>query len=229
MNRANIQEFITKNVSTLTGVGSKTKKLLKKKNIEKISDLLWSFPQGYTDRSNIQSLDKLEIGKITTIKVKVLKYNFPRIRNLPSKVICEDATGKIDIVFFNSREGYIRKFKEKPSPQEAFSNVINAGLYIIEPEVLALVPLGEKFDFSKQLFPMVLEKNWPMYAKTIDGVWFDVGNPLELLNAQSTLVKRMNELPFAIPEGSILPDDVKIDIPDLDTSLPLLTCCWHPQ
>ena len=109
MNRANIQEFITKNVSTLTGVGSKTKKLLKKKNIEKISDLLWSFPQGYTDRSNLQSLDKLEIGKITTIKVKVLKYNFPRIRNLPSKVICEDATGKIDIVFFNSREGYIRK------------------------------------------------------------------------------------------------------------------------
>ncbi len=81
MNRANIQEFLTKNVSTLTGVGSKTKKLLKKKNIEKISDLLWSFPQGYTDRSNLQSLDKLEIGKITTIKVKVLKYNFPRIRN----------------------------------------------------------------------------------------------------------------------------------------------------
>jgi len=105
------------------------------------------------------------------------------------------------------REGYIRKFKEKPSPQEAFSNVINAGLYIIEPEVLALVPLGEKFDFSKQLFPMVLEKNWPMYAKTIDGVWFDVGNPMELLNAQSTLVKRMNELPFSIPEGSILPGD----------------------
>jgi len=109
MNRANIQEFLTKNVSTLTGVGSKTKKLLKKKNIEKISDLLWRFPQGYTDRSNLQSLDKLEIGKITTIKVKVLKYNFPRIRNLPSKVICEDPTGKIDIVFFNSREGYIRK------------------------------------------------------------------------------------------------------------------------
>jgi mannose-1-phosphate guanylyltransferase len=105
------------------------------------------------------------------------------------------------------REGYIRKFKEKPSPQEAFSNVINAGLYIIEPEVMELVPLGEKFDFSKQLFPMVLEKNWPMYAKTIDGVWFDVGNPMELLNAQSTLVKRMTELPFPIPNGTILPGD----------------------
>jgi NDP-sugar pyrophosphorylase family protein len=85
--------------------------------------------------------------------------------------------------------------------------VINAGLYIIEPEVLHLVPFGEKFDFSKQLFPLVLEMDWPMYAKTIDGVWFDVGNPMELLNAQSTLVRRMNELPFPIPEGTLLPGD----------------------
>ena len=91
MNRPNIQEFLAKNVSTLSGVGSKTKKLLKKKNIEKISDLLWNFPKDYTDRSNLLTLDKLEVGKITTIKVKVIKYNFPRIRNLPSKVICEDS------------------------------------------------------------------------------------------------------------------------------------------
>ena len=109
MNRPNMQEYLTKNVSTLSGVGTKTKKLLKKKKIEKISDLLWSFPQGYTDRSNLRTLDKLEIGKITTIKVKVMRHNFPRIRNLPNKIICEDGTGKIDIVFFNSREGYIRK------------------------------------------------------------------------------------------------------------------------
>ena len=109
MNHLNIQDFLTKNVSTLDGVGNKTKKLLKKKKIEKIKDLLWNFPQGYTDRSNLVTLDRLEIGKISTIKVKVIKYNFPRIRNLPNRVICEDLKGKIDIVFFNSREGYIRK------------------------------------------------------------------------------------------------------------------------
>ena len=109
MNQLKVINFLMQNVTSLNGVGSKTKKLLKKKKIEKISDLLWNFPQGYTDRSNIQMLDKLEIGKITTIKVKVLKYNFPRIRNLPNKVICEDQKGKIDIIFFNSREGYIRK------------------------------------------------------------------------------------------------------------------------
>jgi len=109
MNQINTLEFLTKNVSTLKGVGIKTRKLLKRKKIEKISDLLLNFPQGYTDRSNLQTLDRLEIGKITTIKVKPIKYNFPRIRNLPNKVICQDDKGKIDIVFFNSREGYIRK------------------------------------------------------------------------------------------------------------------------
>ena len=109
MNQSKIQNYLFQNISSLSGVGSKTKKLLKKKKIEKISDLLWNLPQGFTDRSNVQALDMLEIGKITTLKVKVIKYNFPRIRNLPNKIICEDEKGKIDIVFFNSREGYIRK------------------------------------------------------------------------------------------------------------------------
>ncbi len=101
------------------------------------------------------------------------------------------------------REGYIRKFKEKPTPEEAFSNVINAGLYILEPEVMALVPEGEKYDFSKNLFPRLLEMGWPMYAKAIDGVWFDVGSPNELIRAQHVLIEQRNTLPFPMPEGSV--------------------------
>jgi len=109
MNQSKKESFLFQSITALDGVGAKTKKLLKKKKIERISDLLWHLPESFTDRTNLQTLNKLEIGKITTIKVKAIKYNFPRIRNLPSKVICEDDTGKIDIVFFNSREGYIRK------------------------------------------------------------------------------------------------------------------------
>ncbi len=97
-----------KKISFLNGVGPKITKYLKNKRIEKISDLLWNFPFSYTDRSNLVNLDQLEIGKIQTIKIKVLKYNFPRIRNLPNKVFCKDEKGEIDIVFFNSRESYIR-------------------------------------------------------------------------------------------------------------------------
>jgi len=104
------------------------------------------------------------------------------------------------------RSGFIRRFKEKPTVEEAFSNVINAGLYILEPEVFDHIPSGEKFDFSKQLFPKLLELDWPMYASTIDGVWFDVGLPSELLRAQTTLLTNGHELPYTLPETYVLRD-----------------------
>ena len=109
MNQTKIQDFLTKNISFLRNVGPKTKILLKKKNIDRIIDLLWTIPKGFTDRTKVRTLNKLEIGELTTIKVKVDKYNFPRIRNLPNRVKCTDEFGEIELIFFNSREGYIRK------------------------------------------------------------------------------------------------------------------------
>ena len=101
-------------------------------------------------------------------------------------------------------EGFVVKFLEKPEPSMAFSDVINAGIYIIEPEVLELIPEKEKYDFSKQLFPKLLELEWPVYAKKIDGVWFDVGTPEELINAQHTLIRDRRNLPFKMPEGRVI-------------------------
>ena len=85
------------------------KKYLDRKKVQKIKALLWDLPYSVIDRSKITSLDELEIGKITSIRVKVLKYAFPRIRNLPNKVVCCEGKNKINIIFFNSREGYIKK------------------------------------------------------------------------------------------------------------------------
>ena len=84
----NYSNFLQSDINTIKGVGTKTRKYLQKKKIEKIKDLLWDLPYSIVDRSKITSLDKLEIGKILTIKVNVLKYNFPRIRNLHNTVIC---------------------------------------------------------------------------------------------------------------------------------------------
>ena len=70
---------------------------------------MWNLPYSSTDRSNLVNLNKLEIGKILTCKVKVRKYSFPRIRNLPNKITCEDETGSIELVYFNSKEGYLKK------------------------------------------------------------------------------------------------------------------------
>ena len=109
MKNTNNYEYLLKDLTKLKGVGKKTTEILKKKKINNLFDLLWRLPQSYTDRTQKNKINELQIGKIHTVKVLVKKYSFPRIRNLPNKVICEDSTGKIDCVFFNSYEGYIRK------------------------------------------------------------------------------------------------------------------------
>ena len=103
------KDFIFNDVNKLKGVGPQLSKYLKKKKIEKVKDIILNLPYSETDRSKLYKLNELEIGKIQTVKVIVKKLNFPRIRNLPNKIICEDETGKINIVYFNSREGYLRK------------------------------------------------------------------------------------------------------------------------
>ena len=105
----NNYEFLLQDLTKIKGVGKKTAEILKRKKINNLFDLLFRLPQSYTDRTQKLKIKELQIGKISTMNVVVKKYNFPRIRNLPNKVICEDETGVIDCVFFNSYEGYIRK------------------------------------------------------------------------------------------------------------------------
>ena len=102
-------EYLLSDINKINGIGHKTTKLFKKKNINTVFDLLWSFPFRTTDRSELVKINELKIGKIQTLTLRVKKYNFPRIRNLPKKVLCEDDTGKLECVFFNSYEGYIKK------------------------------------------------------------------------------------------------------------------------
>ena len=81
-------EYLLTNINNISGIGTKTASLFKKKNINTIFDLLWNLPRDFIDRSNIFKVNELEIGKVQTLKVLVKKYNFPRIRNFPNKVIC---------------------------------------------------------------------------------------------------------------------------------------------
>lgn len=70
----------------------------------------------------------------------------------------------------------VQRFLEKPSTSEVFSDTVNTGTYILEPEVLAYLPPNQESDFSKDLFPLLLEKNEPMYGFVAEGYWCDVGN-----------------------------------------------------
>ena len=146
------KDMLFKKVSFLDGVGPKLTKYLKNKKIEKINDLLWHFPYSSTDRSDLVELNKLEPGKIQTIKVKIIKYNFPRIRNLPFRVICEDDFGKIDIVFFNSRENYIRAVLPINNWVliSGKINVYNNKYQITNPQYITSL---DKLDYIKKKIP----------------------------------------------------------------------------
>ena len=143
------KEYIFSEINNLKGVGPQLSKYLKKKKIEKIKDIILNLPYSETDRSKIYKLKDLEIGKIQTVKIQVKKLNFPRIRNLPNKIICEDEFGKIDIVYFNSREGYLRKLfpLNKWLIISGKVNYFNKKYQITNPDYITKV---DKLDYIKR-------------------------------------------------------------------------------
>jgi mannose-1-phosphate guanylyltransferase/phosphomannomutase len=73
-------------------------------------------------------------------------------------------------------DGRVERFLEKPSWGQVFSDTINTGIYVLEPEVLKHVPTDRPYDFSKELFPLLLEMGRPIYGYVCDGYWQDIGN-----------------------------------------------------
>jgi mannose-1-phosphate guanylyltransferase len=96
------------------------------------------------------------------------------------------------IVGVNS-EGRIERFMEKPKPEEVFSNVINAGTYVLEAEVLDHVPVGTKYDFSKNLFPDLLQQGKVLCASPLKGYWKDIGRPQDLFQANIDMAERRGQ------------------------------------
>ena len=83
-------EYLLSDLSSLKGVGVKTTNLLKKKKINSIFDLLWKLPKSYTDRSLSSKIKDLKINEVQTITIIPQKYLFPRIRNIPNRVVFKD-------------------------------------------------------------------------------------------------------------------------------------------
>ncbi len=80
-------------------------------------------------------------------------------------------------VVITDKEGKIERFLEKPSWGEVFSDTINTGIYIVEPEILEHIPANVSYDFSKDLFPKLMEEGTTLWGCSVKGYWRDVGNP----------------------------------------------------
>lgn len=113
---------------------------------------------------------------------KVVNYHFDkkakativltRVKNpLPYGIVIVKETGEI------------LRFLEKPSWGEVFSDTINTGIYVLNPSVLEFVPYKQEFDFSKNLFPILLEKKIPFYGFSTENYWRDIGTLADYLEA----------------------------------------------
>ena len=110
-------------------------------------------------------------------------------------------------------EGTIQRFLEKPTPGEVFSDTVNTGIYILEPEVLERVPEGRPYDFSKDLYPALLAEGKLLCGYVADGYWTDIGNLEQYRTANHDCLLGKVKVEFAgeqMGEGIWVGEDTRV-------------------
>ncbi|WP_136524775.1 mannose-1-phosphate guanyltransferase [Geomonas ferrireducens] len=92
-------------------------------------------------------------------------------------------------VVITDKEKRITQFLEKPGWGEVISDTINTGIYVLEPEIFKFIPEGENFDFSQDLFPLLLKKKSPLFGFPVKGYWRDIGNTDSYREAHHDILK----------------------------------------
>lgn len=110
-------------------------------------------------------------------------------------------------VVLTAKDGRITQFLEKPTWSQVFSDTVNTGIYVLEPEVLDLVPPRQKVDFSQDVFPELLRRGAPLYGYVAAGYWSDVGNLEVYRQAQKDCLDKKVTLTLSIPQ----PGDIYLE------------------
>jgi len=120
-------------------------------------------------------------------------------------------------IVVTDEDGRVERFLEKPSWGQVFSDTINTGIYVLEPEVMKHVPADQPFDFSKELFPLLLEMGRPIYGHVLGGYWQDIGNldQYRQANFDALEEKVRLEIPGIRIRGNVWVGD-GVDLDDLD-------------
>ncbi len=127
--------------------------------------------KGFSERTLVISGDVLTDFDLSA----AIRYH--EEKKSKATIILTHATNPLAFgVVITASDGKITRFLEKPSWGEVFSDTINTGIYILEPDVLEIIPYREEFDFSKNLFPHLLRHDMGLYGFISDGYWRDIGN-----------------------------------------------------
>ncbi|MGH9068993.1 MAG: sugar phosphate nucleotidyltransferase, partial [Acidimicrobiales bacterium] len=111
-------------------------------------------------------------------------------------------------------DGSIERFLEKPTWGQVFSDTVNTGIYVLEPEIFDWIPEGRPVDFSSEVFPALLEAGRPLYGCVADGYWEDVGTLEAYLSAHYDVLDGKVDLDipgFGLRQGVWLGEGVEID------------------
>jgi mannose-1-phosphate guanylyltransferase/phosphomannomutase len=111
-------------------------------------------------------------------------------------------------------DGSIERFLEKPTWGQVFSDTVNTGIYVLEPEVFDYIPEGESIDFSQDVFPHLLADGKPLFGCAVDGYWEDVGTLEAYLGAHRDVLdgKVALDLPgFRVAKGVWLGEGSEVD------------------
>lgn len=140
---------------------------------------------------------------------------FHRDRGAAATLVLKHVPDPLEFgIVMTGEDGRIERFLEKPTWGQVFSDTINTGIYVLEPEVLDLIPPDQPYDFSSELFPAMLDKGLPLFGFVTDAYWADVGNTDAFIEAQHDVLggRVSAELPgFELRPGVWVGEDVDID------------------
>jgi len=110
-------------------------------------------------------------------------------------------------VVITDEDGRVRRFLEKPSWGEVFSDTVNTGMYILEPSVFKYMEQGKNYDWSQDIFPQLLKEELPMYGYVMNEYWTDVGSLIQYRQAQYEMLQGKTTLPI---DGNRMGHDIWI-------------------
>ncbi|HEX3793707.1 MAG TPA: sugar phosphate nucleotidyltransferase [Acidimicrobiales bacterium] len=125
-------------------------------------------------------------------------------------------------IVITREDGSIERFLEKPGWGQVFSDTINTGIYVLEPEIFDLIPEGRSVDFSSEVFPAVLDAQGPIFGYVADGYWEDVGTTAAYLKAHNDILDGKVDVDIAgfemrpgvwLGKGSSVDPSARIDGP----------------
>ena len=117
-------------------------------------------------------------------------------------------------IVITREDGSVERFLEKPTWGQVFSDTINTGIYVLEPEIFDAIPAGESVDFSGDVFPTLLADGAPLFGYVAEGYWEDVGNLEAYIRAHRDVLdgKVTIDVPgFRLSEGVWLGEGAEID------------------